>query len=210
MAIQRRIMKGKYMYKSILLALTLIYCINSNAQTAEAKASWVKQYPVTTASSETKGGTHNTFVNLYDQQIYFLDNKIHKYTHFANQVITAQGLEEVGKVEISFDPIYQKLHVHEVSILRGNKVINVLNNSKFEIIRKESELDQGIYNGVETAFILIKDLQLNDIVEYSYTIDGQNPIYDNRFFDVFTTQWTIPVGEFRLNLTVPKDLQLYF
>jgi hypothetical protein len=200
------------MYKSVLLALTLLCSINTKAQTitSEDKPAWVKNLEVVAASSEIKEGTHNTYVNLYDQQIYFLDQKIHKYIHFANQVMTPQGLEEAGKVEISFDPIYQILHVHEVSIKRGDRVINVLNSSEFEIIRKESELDQGIYNGVQTAFILIKDLQINDIVEYSYTIDGQNPIYDNKFFDVFSTQWTIPVGEFHLSLTIPRDLQLHF
>ena len=194
----------------LLLTLFINFAASAKSINLEPKPKWVKSIIVTKAHPNILAETHNTYVNLYDHQIHFIKKNIVKYTHLASQVITSQGLKELGKIEIDYDPIYQTLHIHEVSILRGNKKINVLTTSEFEIIRKEAELDQGIYNGVQTAFVLLKSLQLNDIVEYSYSIKGQNPIYDNKFFDVFSTEWSIPLGEFYLSITVPKNLPLQF
>ncbi|MBL4660588.1 MAG: hypothetical protein JKY19_09540, partial [Alcanivoracaceae bacterium] len=94
-----------------ILLLTLFFSFTTCAQniSSEPKPEWVKSIMVVKAHSDILQESHNTYVNLYDHQIHFIGQKIVKYTHLASQVITSQGLKELGKIEINFDPIYQTL-----------------------------------------------------------------------------------------------------
>lgn len=197
------------MFKRIYL-LTLIINVNLCAAvfTTGPEPEWIKRITALKIDTSTLQDNHNTYVNLYDHQTHFIKKKHTQYIHLASQVLNSNGLHELGKLEVEYDPVYQNLTIHHVTIVRDNEKINVLDSSEFEIIRNEKHLDQGIYSGTETALLLIKDLQVNDMLDYAYSIEGQNPIYDDKLFDVFRTQWSVPLGELFLKLTIPRDLHI--
>ncbi len=203
------ILRTAFMPKRILL-LTLFFNINfcMAALTTQPRPQWVKPIEAKQIEPDKLQDNHNTYVNLYDHQTHFIEKKLTQYTHIASQVLNSNGLQELGKLEIEYDPIYQQLNIHQVMIIRGNERIDVLDTSEFEVIRNENQLDQGIYSGTETALLLIKDLQAGDMLEYAYSIEGQNPIYDDKLFDVFRTQWSVQLGELFLKLTIPRDLSM--
>ncbi len=200
-------MKTSHLYIfSWLLTLTPLH-IQAKFEITE-RASWVSENAV---SKKNEHADHysSSFL-LLDQQTRVEDQGQSDYTRLVSQVNNAHGLTELGEISISFDPSYQRLQVHQVNIIRNSQVINVLDQNEFEVIRQESELNQGIYNGKETALLLIKDLQINDILDYDYTVIGKNPIFENHIFDEFAIEWVLPVVDLYISFSVPKHKEIEF
>ncbi|MEJ2500655.1 MAG: DUF3857 domain-containing protein, partial [Campylobacterales bacterium] len=58
---------------------------------------------------------------------------------------------------------------------------------------RESGLEEQMYDGHLTANIIVDDVRVGDIIEYSYTRTGTNPIYKGVFNYERNVQWNIPV-----------------
>jgi hypothetical protein len=93
-----------------------------------------------------------------------------------------------------FEPSYQQLSIHFVRVLRGSAVINSLDPSEVKMIQEEDELDQQLYNGTTAAVIFVNDIRVGDVLEYAYTISGDNPYWVDailiRFTSLMTYQFT--------------------
>ncbi|GEM_PF-633363 len=91
------------------------------------------------------------------------------------------GVENYSTVEINFDPSYEKLTLHEISVLRGTEIIDKLSTSRRTVLQREKELDALIYDGTQTLAIVLNDVRVGDTVRYAYSLAGENPILaDNR------------------------------
>ncbi len=166
-------------------------------------ADWVISKAFQTDGIQTEGLSSSYL--LFDQQLLFDKQQKHEYVRIVSQANNSKGLSELGKISVSFDPLYERLEFHHVNIIRDNQTIDVLQQDDFELIRQEKELESNIYNGKQTALLLIQDLQVNDIVEYDYTIIGGNPIFDNRIFAVFGLEWATPVKDLHISITIPRN-----
>ena len=125
-------------------------------------------------------------------------------------LIENTGAENAGEINISFDPQYQKLYVHEVKILRGNQVIDQLQLSNFKIIASETESSRFIYNGTYSAYLILDDLRKGDKIVTSYSLKGFNPVFGNKFFDSYSLQYYEPIGVVHVSYMVPKERSITF
>lgn len=194
-----------------LLCLWSLAIISANAQadlTITAQPDWVIDHQAAPKQTDTKG--FSTSYLLFDQQLDVSAEQQADFTRVVAQINNASGLSDQGKITIDFDPSYQSLQIHHVKIIRDGQVINVLAQVEFEVIRQESELDSGIYNGRKTALLLLEDLQINDTLDYAFTKVGKNPIFNNQVFEVFSLEWVIPVAELHIRLTVPKNKKIEY
>jgi len=94
---------------------------------------------------------------------------------------------------VDYDPTYQRVILHSLIIHRGNRLIDKTKSAKIDLLRRESGLEEQMYDGELTANIIIDDVRVGDIVEYSYTLIGTNPIYRGVFNYDRGVQWSIPV-----------------
>ncbi|GHE30218.1 DUF3857 domain-containing protein [Sphingobacterium griseoflavum] len=120
------------------------------------------------------------------------------------------GASNAGQIQLSFNPQYQKLVLHELHVLRDGKRMERLDLRKFELIPLETELSRSIYNGSYAAYLLLEDLRKDDKIICSYSIKGFNPVFAGHFFDTFFLQGFEPVGQLLVNYIVPKDRNLQF
>jgi hypothetical protein len=132
-----------------------------------------------------------------------------KYKHYAIKIVNETGIESNSDIWINYDPGYQKLRFHKLVIIRNGEIHNKLDRSKFKIIQNESELNRKIYNETYSAGLFIEDLRAGDILEYSYTIEGINPIFNGNFFDFFYLQYSIPIKKLYAAIYHSKDIVLY-
>ncbi|MFK8012497.1 MAG: DUF3857 domain-containing transglutaminase family protein [Marinicellaceae bacterium] len=142
---------------------------------------------------------------MFDQQLFMTEKSKFDYNRIVVKINNSQGLREMGELSVSFDPIYNTVKFHHVNIIRKDKVINVLENVDFKIIRQENDIDNGIYNGKETALLFIEDLQVDDVIDYSFTIQGKNPIFKNQIFEYFGLEWSTPVEDLYISISIPKS-----
>jgi len=102
------------------------------------------------------------------------------------------GVQDSGSLRFSFDAEFQELWLHRVVVHRGGKTIDRLNQSKVRIIQPESELNDHMFTGSQTAVLFVEDLRVGDALEYAYTVHGRNPILGKQYSNRFTIQTSDP------------------
>lgn len=169
-------------------------------------ADWVIPEPLPELA-EVRAGQGGRAIVLLDYQ-YDLAGRTERYHHFAFKVLNESGLQSSASVSLDFDPLYQTLTVHALRIIRDGQVIDQLGKARFSLFRRETELDRQMYNGTRTAHFILKDVRVGDIIEYSYTRRGLNPVFQGRYSDFFYLSWQRPVGRFHLRVTTPASRPL--
>ncbi len=163
---------------------------------------WVINLPVklTTAvkAKDVSGGYH---ILLRDIQ-FDLESQTNYY-HNGYVVFTDEGLQAVSEIQVAYDPNYEKVTFHSIQVWRNGKLMDKLGTVKFKQSQVEKELDKHIYNEQLSAIAILDDVRINDVVEFSYSITGWNPIFKNKFFNSFSLRTYDPLDEIyvRVNTT---------
>ncbi len=130
------------------------------------------------------------------------------FRHYAIKVFNSDGIQSMSDIDISFDPAYQKLSLHELKIIREGKIINKILDSNIQTIQQESSAERLIYDGSLTTIINLKDIRENDIIEYSYSITGSNPINKESYSNTLYQQYVSPVNRVFNRIIFPKNIKL--
>ena len=137
---------------------------------------------------------------LVDDQVSVRDAQPREFRRLVYEVRDAGGLEEGGRLSISFQPDFQGIEVHALAVTRDGRVADRREAARVEILRREDRADDGILDGWRTAQILIPDVQVGDRVELAFTVIGDNPIFGGRYHSRFGTAYSQPVGFRRLRI----------
>lgn len=138
-------------------------------------------------------------VSLPEQSIYY------KKTI---KILSQAGVQNSSEISVVFDPSYEQLTFHTISISRNGKVIDKLNLNNFKVLQQEKDLSRHLYNGYQTALLVLDDVRAGDIIESSYTIRGFNPIFEGKYSDDYDLGFGVPVGRIYYKLIAPASRQL--
>jgi len=209
-------------YRSPIFCITfLLLCILSKASAQESPSSalitsaipeWLKPIQLPVPQAEQVALSQNgIYYLLVDKQIKAEENKpLAVYRRFSQKVVSQNGLQAVSNINVNYDPSYESLKWHHLHVIRNGKVIDRQSDVRVSILHREKELEQSIYNGRLTANIILSDLRLDDIVDYSYSIIGQNPIYAGHFSTMEYTEWAVPIGKLHFFLDWGKSRSLQY
>ncbi len=123
--------------------------------------------------------THLQFL-LFDFQDCFPEKM--EYFHVVAKILSQTGVEAIGQFEIDFDPAFQTLTVHEIKVLRDGMWFDKM-NSRSELLHREEGLDNRLFDGGLTVVYFLEDIRPGDIVEYSYSRTGSNPLFSSHYFN---------------------------
>ncbi|MXO59162.1 DUF3857 domain-containing protein [Altererythrobacter salegens] len=156
-----------------------LFLLTSAAITAPAMAgeeplyqpapAWVSVKPL---PADTKGPT----IVLYDDERRLVEGTVTNYTDRALRVDNPQMLNTLGTIQAPWLPDKGDLIIHRVEIIRGAETIDVLaQGSKFDVLRREQQLEQRTLTGAMTATMTVPGLRVGDIlrVAYSMTVSDQ-------------------------------------
>ncbi len=110
------------------------------------------------------------------------------YRHFAIKALTQSGIEKVSQLKIDFDPSYSQVVVHAIRVFREGKWLDRLENTRYNLIQREAELEENLYNGDLTLVYFLDDIREGDIIEYSYSLRGDNPLFSSHYTDMVYLQ----------------------
>jgi len=143
---------------------------------------------------------------LRDYQVHVA--KKTTFHHFVRKVISQKGVENHSEIKVDFDPAFEKLYFHEIKIIRNHEEINKLDVKKIKILNREEQRASHIYDGLLSALLILDDIRPQDIIEYSFSLEGVNPIFEGKYFDSFYIQYYDPSVRLYRSITVPKERKL--
>ena len=172
---------------------------------------WVEQINISKQSSmNSSEASHGVKFLLVDEQINFSASKKVRYYHYAQKIENESGLKSASQITIDFDPAYQRLQLHFIRILRGSKIINMLDTAKISLLQRETNLENSEFDGRKSATIILEDVRVGDIVEYSFSRIGNNPAFGRKLFEAMDLQWSVPVSKVYYKIITKKLTKLYF
>ena len=202
-----RLFKRALPWAGALAALAAIFVCGSFAAgrpfTVAPPPAWVEQ--VALPAGDAADATTKAAYLLLDHQVRVSGTTVERYERRAKKVFTAAALSDAAQVEIEFEPSYQQLTIHYVRIERGGQTINALRPNDIKIINQEDELDQQLFNGRRSALIVLDDVRQNDVIDYAYTITGNNPVLAGRYADTYLLGDVLPAARLRWRLLYPAQ-----
>jgi len=164
-----------------LLAIGLSQVQANDAYHIDKPGDWIVQ----SASPEPNANTRTlarkgSYYRLYDRQINAIDPQNRsEYKAIEIELTNQTGVRKRSQVQIKLDTSYEHLVLHELGVIRNGIYIDKIPTTKFDQLRSENELNSYIYNGETTVSAILSDIRVGDVVRYSYTLEGSNPVYSD-------------------------------
>ena len=189
-----------------LLAIFFICCAYSqNTVNVSKYPSWVDFQDYNTHPEVDEDEiTEGTLTLLADYQTNVFKEEV--YFRFVTKITDKAGVQSSSNINAVYDPLYQKLTFHSINIIRDGKVINKLNPNHFQVIKRELNAENYLYDGSLSAMLNLTDVRAGDIIDLSYTLKGFNPIHYGKFSNAFILNDYMPIGKINVTIKTKNDL----
>lgn len=174
-----------------------------------AAPSWVKTISLESGKVEKEDADHGGISYLILDRQDNVDASTYYY-HEARQITSENGVQNGAAITVSFDPSYQKLVFHSIQLLRGKTAMNRLNQSQIKLFQREKNMESFLYDGAYTAQCELEDLRVGDMIEFAYSVQGDNPVKSGRYSNLFYVDWSFPVRRLVTRIVYPTGRKLNF
>ncbi len=138
---------------------------------------------------------------LSDHQVRVTgDGGTTQYFRTVRKVLTQSGVQTASQLSIDFDPSFQRLVLHDIAVIRGATRTDALDPASVRVIEKENDSDSSIYDGRLTALVFVRDVRAGDVIDWSWSIAGANPILNGRYADEYDLGSDVPAHRIRHRL----------
>lgn len=195
------------------LGIVLLAIISFNSFSQSRKPSvgvtpgWVTKNAINYQQTALEKDAIDGLIDLnYEMQIQLQDQS--EYVSRSIKVLSDAGVQNGSEISVHFEPTYQQLIYHTIQVRRGSQIINQLKLSKIKTIQQEEDLNNFLYNGNLNAVLFLEDVRKGDIIEYSYTIKGFNPIFKNKYAEVLSTSFSSALYNLYYKILVPAGRKI--
>lgn len=177
--------------KLFLTCLLCFYVFNIKAQDAittyqlKPTPSWVKKYP--DPKLQEPYLTKIPFIQIEKQYNHNLGEN---YKRFFIYIKDQTTLNDLGRFSESFEPDYQTIRIHTVTIHRDQKEISYGDQLHVEYIQEGKQIN-GTHYDIDGKVMIFFDnkLQIGDVVEIAYSSKGWQPdLHGTLFYDQVLTR----------------------
>jgi len=169
---------------------------------------WVD--PIHASGTEHQTPVHGLRYKLIDKQINLEPQTVSRYTHYVVDITSTEGLEQASQLSFEFDPTYETLRIHQIHVIRNGEVLDRLEPQELRIFQREPDLEHFLYSGIKTAHLILPDIRVGDRLEYSFSLQGNNPVMDNKFSEQLQLDWEMPVELNSIRILVHAGRTLYY
>lgn len=193
----------------LILLSVIIFCTNLMAVQPSFEISpapsWRTKINLEIENKDYSSSGDATYLLVDWQENEILHESCYRY---AIRLNNEEGVQNNSQLSFSFDPSYQSLSLNRILIHRSGQTMNRLIRSEVELIRNEKNADYFIYDGSWSAFIILKDVRVGDVIEYEYTIAGQNPVFKDRIYSYISLGFASQVERIYQQMLVPSGSNL--
>ena len=191
------------------LLITLTLFSQSSKPGVSKEPAWITKRNIDYSNTSLDKEAQDGYIEMdFENQVYLAEQS--EYFRRSKKILSQAGVQNGSEISVSFNPSFQQLIFHSIHILRSGAILDKLKLSNIKIVQQEKELDNFIYNGVLDAVLILDDVRKGDIIEYSYTIKGYNPIFKNKYADEYNMNFSVPLYEIYYKLVVPPGRKMNF
>ncbi|WP_256360023.1 MULTISPECIES: DUF3857 domain-containing protein [unclassified Brevundimonas] len=114
-------------------------------------------------------------------------------------------MSHASVVSAVWNPARETVQVHAIRIIRGDQVIDALDGQTFEVLRRESNLEQSMLDGTLTASLQPRDLRVGDILETAFTIHDTGGVLAPHRELLTSGASGVTIDRYRLRVSWPED-----
>lgn len=153
------------------------------------------------AVPENPGGL--IFVRRQDVVVRLDAKGLHQHFGYHFRILHPNALQ-AGNLSIAWNPAHGAPTVHMIRVHRDGQVIDVLQTTKFEVLRREDQLEAMMLNGVLTAVLKVADLRVGDELEVAFTTRVNDPTLAGQDAGLLMLGPNPAPGRYRLGLNWDK------
>jgi transglutaminase-like putative cysteine protease len=157
---------------------------------------WVDQTGLMAVPADASG---MLFVRRSDILVRLDAKGQEQYMGYRIKILHPNALQ-IGNLAISWNPESGAPTIHALKIYRGQQVLDILPSAKFEILRREGQLEAAMLDGTLTAVTQVADLRVGDELEFSYTTRSDDSTLGDDNAGLLLLDPNAPPGRFRLGL----------
>ena len=157
------------------------------------------------ARPDTEGGVDYLLV---DDQVRAGPGERQAYRRLVKRVVSPKGIEDGSEVRVDFDPQYERLVFHGITLQRGDARLDALRAGEVKVIQREPELDRRLYDGRLTAVVFLSDVRVGDVIDVAWTRIGSNPVFEGRYAGAFELGYGVPVERLGVRVLLPEGRPL--
>ena len=195
----------------LLFFLSIIGIVSFNVSEAQnskpkigKEPAWITINKIDYNDEKLAGEAEDGLLDMgFEKQVSLADQC--RYCKKTIKILSDAGVQNGSEISVNFDPVYEQLTLHDIHIIRDGRIINKLHLSKFKTIQQEKQLERHTYDGSLTALLVLDDVRRNDIIEYSYSIKGFNPVFKGEYADDYDCNYAVPVSNLYYKLIVPAN-----
>lgn len=169
---------------------------------------WVRQV-APPADAGTRAPEDGLRCMLDDRQVRVTAKGSESFYHYVQQVTTSAAVEQVSQLRFDFEPSYQTLVIHHINVVRSGQTVNALRPSEIKVVQREEELDERLFNGTLSAVVFLNDVRPGDVIDYAYSVNGDNPVLAGHFADAFHLAHSDTCALLRVRLLWPSARRLF-
>ena len=173
-------------------------------------APWVKPMAALTAAPIPAAPVTEGFETLLiDRQEAVRGPRVERFMHAAYRLLNEEAVQQYSQIELVADSSYEHLVLHTVRVTRNGRTRDQLQASRIRVVQRESQIDSKIFEGSLSVIVVLEDVRRGDVVDYSYTRLGGNPVFAGHYMSTFVLQETVPLHHVAFRLLWPLDRALF-
>src|SRR5438552_5803459 len=108
---------------------------------------------------------------LIEQQVHA---ELHqRFVRVAMRLETLQAVQNQSQWRVEFEPKTQSVVLHSIKVRRGSLETEHASLDRIQFLQRESGLEGYMLDGWITLVLLLEDVLPGDVLEWSYTVEGQ-------------------------------------
>jgi len=159
-------------------------------------------------NSNDKNISGGFYYDLIDRQINLEKKTV--FVHVIRHIVNESGIQDVSDVSVTYSPQYEQLVFHKVNVIHEGKIINQLLYKDIKSADEESEAPAYLYNGKRRSYILLKNVQKDDLIDIEYSIIGFNPVFKGLYSSEYYFNSSTTISNYSLSFITTANQKLNY
>jgi transglutaminase-like putative cysteine protease len=132
------------------------------------------------------------------------------YGQYARKFLNETGVQSGSEIHLTVNPAYETLELHKVEVLRDGVWQQRLTPRIISVLQRETDMEKFMLDGRYTVVVRLTDIRSGDVLRYSFTRRGANPVMAGHFYERFSAGWNEPCALLRERIVAPAGKRLFF